>query len=274
MSVMVVSFHGGDASKPAPVNGLATFQLGGSLPGLRELRGFVVGPDGSLYVVNGYKDNSLILRFTAPSAGWPVSFVQDYATDHLKHPFDLAFGPDGHLYVSNQDSNDVTRYEGPADQHPGTYKGTFLSGFGAVRGLANDGTYWYVADEKGGPSQTGAVIAYDQSGSQAGSIAVADPVHLLYSGGYIYIGSGSANQVLAFQAGDFTATPATVVGTDLTPPIDGTAGLAIPGDGYLYVASRKGQQVLRYPLTPPTTAGNGSVFLDALPDQPEFIAVF
>ena len=52
-----------------------------------------------------------------------------------------------------------------------------------------------------------------------------------------------------------------------------TAGLAIPGDGYLYVASRKGQQVLRYPLTPPTTAANGSVFLDALPDQPEFIGM-
>jgi hypothetical protein len=60
-----------------------------------------------------------------------------------------------------------------------------------------------------------------------------------------------------------------------TPAIDGTAGLAIPGDGFLYVASRKGQQVLRYSLTsPPPAAGPGSVFLDALPDQPEFIGIF
>jgi hypothetical protein len=273
MAMMVISFHGGFASTPSTINTLATFQLGGPLPGLRELRGFIVGLDGHLYLVNGYKDNSLVLQFTSPAAGSPVTFLMNFVTDHLSHPFDLAFGPDGHLYVSNQDSNEVTRYEGPGDKHPGSYKGTFLSGFSVLRGLACDGNYWYIADEKGGTNKTGAVLGYDLTGKPAGSVAVADPVHLLSSGGYIYVGSGSGNQVLAFKGGDFTDAPTTVVGSALTPAINATAGLAIPGDGFLYVASRKGQQVLRYPLTPPTTATNGSVFLDALPDQPEFIGM-
>jgi hypothetical protein len=90
----------------------------------------------------------------------------------------------------------------------------------------------------------------------------------------VYVGSGSGNQVLAFRCGDFSDPPTTVVGTNLTPTIHATGGLAIPGDGYLYVASRKSQQILRYPLASPTTASDGSVFLDALPDEPEFIGMF
>jgi hypothetical protein len=271
MATMVVSFHGGDASNPAPINGLATPLLGGPLPPLRELRGFVVGPDGLLYVVNGYEGSSLVLQFSSPAAGWPVTCLGTFASEHLRHPFDLTFGPDGHLYVTNQDSNEVTRYEGPGNKNPGKFKDTFLSGFKALRGLACDGTHWYVADEKGGQPATGAVLGYDLFGQPVGSIAVEDPVHLLLSGSTLYIGSGSGNQVLASKAGDFTDPPVTVIGTAQTPAIDATAGLAIPGDGYLYVASRKGRQVLRYPLTTPTTAGDGFVFLDALPDQPEFI---
>ena len=54
-------------------------------------------------------------------------------TDHLSHPFDLDFGPDGHLYVSNQDSNEVARVQEPGNKTPGSYKGTFLSGFGGIR---------------------------------------------------------------------------------------------------------------------------------------------
>lgn len=274
MAILGVSYHGGDASKGGSVNTLGTFPYGGTLPSMRELRGFVVGPDGALYVVNGYKNSSLVLRFTGAGGGGPWSFAGDFATEHLKHPFDLEFGPDGHLYVSNQDSNEVTRYEGPSDKNPGKYKDAFLSGFGTLRGLACDGTYWYVADETGGSAGTGAVLAYDLTGKAVGSVAVDNPVHLLNSGGYIYVGSGSGNAVLAFQCGDFADAPVTVVGTGLTPPIQATAGLAIPGDGYIYVASRKGRQILRYPLTPPTTAADGSVFLDSLPDDPEFIGMF
>ena len=43
------------------------------------------------------------------------------------------------------------------------------------------------------------MLGYDLTGKPAGSVAVANPVHLLSSGGYIYVGSGSGNQVLAFK---------------------------------------------------------------------------
>jgi hypothetical protein len=149
MATWVITFHGGDASKSSAINTLVTVQLGGPLPAMRELRGFTVGPDGDLFVVNAYDQSSAILKFDKAST-LPVSFKSTFTTSKLDHPFDLLFGPDGDLYVSNQDSNAITVYEGTSGKNPGNYKSTFVSsGLNAVRGLACDGTYWYVADEQG-----------------------------------------------------------------------------------------------------------------------------
>lgn len=276
MATWVISFHGGAATGPGPINTLATVQLSGPLPSMRELRAFAVGPDGNLYVVNAYKGNSLILQF-GPAASLPAAYQTTFVdSKHLSHPFDLAFGPDGNLYVSNQDNHEINMFQGPGGTSPGAYIGHFVkSGIKTLRGIACDGTYWYAADEKGG-SGKGEVLIYDQKGNlQPQSIPVPDPVHLVYDGGrYLYIGCGSSNDVQVFDTTNLSSSPSSIFGNSgASPAIDATAGLALPGDGNIYVASRKGSQVLQYPLSSPTSAGTGSVFLDQLPDQPEFIGV-
>jgi hypothetical protein len=140
-----------------------------------------------------------------------------------------------------------------------------------VRGLARNGTYRYVADETSGSSRTGAVLAYDLTGEPTGSVPIADAVRLLVSAGYVYVGSGSDSQVLAFKGGAFTDPPVTVVGRGVKPSDRG------PGDpGRRPPLCRQ----LRGPASPalfpdgPTAAGGGCLFLDPLPDQPEVIGMF
>src|SRR5262245_15856615 len=109
MATWVISFHGGEAKGPSPINTLATVQLSGPLASMRELRAFAVGPDGNLYVVNAYKGNSLIFQFGS-AASLPAANQKMFVdAKHLSHPFDLVFGPDGNLYVSNQDNNEINK---------------------------------------------------------------------------------------------------------------------------------------------------------------------
>ena len=273
MGTWMISFHGGDSKGASPINTLASIQLGGSPPSLRELRAFTVGPDGNLYVVNAYKDNSMILQF-GPASSWPAPYLTTFVDSHLDHPFDIVFGPKGNLYVSNQDNNHVNMFEGPSGANPGHHLGDFAGGFNAVRGLAYDGTYVYIADEQGGASKTGAVCVYDSSGNSQNSIAAPDPIHLMYDGQrYLYIGCGSANDVQVFDTQNPSQPAQSIFSGGANPAIDGTSGIALPGDGNIYVASRKGQRILKYPLSTPTTAGAGSVFLGQLPDQPEFVGM-
>jgi hypothetical protein len=90
----------------------------------QELRGMAFGPDGCLYVCQAYKGASMVLQFTAPTSGNTWTFEQAYAlpsaSPGLLHPYDLAFGPDGNLYVSSQDTNVVTGFYGPESTGPGT----------------------------------------------------------------------------------------------------------------------------------------------------------
>ena len=85
---------------------------------LRELRGFEIGPDGLLYVANAAKKRSQILRFDgAVDRHGRHRFVDVFTEGRhhnsgLEHPFMVAFGPDGHLYVPSQDTRVVTRYFG------------------------------------------------------------------------------------------------------------------------------------------------------------------
>src|SRR6266436_3622742 len=89
---------------------------------LDELRSFTLGPAGHkhLYVVNANKKLSQVLRFDIPSqAGGKYTNGQAFASEHLHHPFNAVFGPDGNLYVSNQDAAKdgkikITEYEGPS----------------------------------------------------------------------------------------------------------------------------------------------------------------
>ncbi|HYJ12379.1 MAG TPA: hypothetical protein VEW66_02230, partial [Thermomicrobiales bacterium] len=127
----LISFHGGEGR--IGLNNLHAYDTAGtplgkvldtkSLPDevhLRELRGFVFDRHGDLYVSNAWQGGSHVLRFAGqPNDEGRHEFVDIFVDHHpgnpgLSHPFDVTFGPDGHLFVPSQDTNVVGRYFGPA----------------------------------------------------------------------------------------------------------------------------------------------------------------
>jgi hypothetical protein len=89
-----------------------------------ELRGMAFH-DGDLYVINGHKDANQILRFKG--SGTKYEFKNVFASrapgdgykgiNSIFHPFALTFQGKKHCYVSNQDTNIVTRMK--YGQHKG-----------------------------------------------------------------------------------------------------------------------------------------------------------
>jgi hypothetical protein len=289
---LTVSFHGGSSGH----KNLHTYPGGAKLlpegsgdPPLTkaELRGFTLGAGGDshLYVIDGYKDASQILQYAPSGTGYGSGKV--WATSHLHHPFDAAWGPGGYLYVSNQDPSSDKKIHITAFDSSGAYVGDFADGFIELRGIAWAGNTLWVADEKGGPKQTGALISYAYNSntkswpvSAGATIAVTDPVHVIYDGSrYIYIGSEKNNAVLAYDTTQPSKAPVAVVTSSSSAPIDATAGIAIATDGgtqYMFVCSRKGDAINQYQLNVssyPPSVSNASVFASKLGDNPEFAGV-
>ncbi len=306
-----VSFHGG--AEPNRLNHLHAYDTAGqplgkvltlddgkpNSPELRELRGFTYGPDGLLYVVNGYCLYSQILAFSGEQEDGRHAFrgvlVPGPAAGPtaMSHPFDLAFGPGGDLFVSifvsNQDTNVVSRYRGPLDPAgtPGDpvpptaladlsplLPGTFVpsakhgrDGLRAVRGLAlTPNGVLLVADR-----DADCIGKYDAaSGRLLGEITshlLKEPihVHLETDGRTLFIGSKGNNSVLVCDLADEHCTALVAQGAG---GLNGPAGLAVH-DRALYVCSRLTRQVLRFRLSDGTPTG--SPFIDGLSDEPEFI---
>ena len=268
---------------------------------LRELRGFAFGPDGDLYVANAYKDASQVLRFAGkPGDDGKHSFHEVYAQEHktnpgLAHPFDVAFGPDAHLYVPSQDTNIVGRYYGPhaTDGEPGTpmphpealqdadtkhlLPGTFIPpqkhaprGLRAVRGaIFGPDRDLYVADR-----DADSVKRYDgASGAfkrEYRHRLLTTPIHLTFRAhdGVLLAGSRDGNAVFAID-------PETGATTTLVEPGAGglraPAGMAFGPDGMLYLGSRETKQILRFDAN--TGKPDATPFIDGLQDFPEFIAL-
>jgi hypothetical protein len=322
-----VTFHGGEAperdrhgNRHSPEvrsrawNNIHVFALDGTPLGkaldtqtlpddldLRELRGFIFGPDGDLYVANAYKDASQVLRFAGkPGAGGKHPFLETYAEEHkanpgLAHPFDVAFGPDAHLYVPSQDTNIVARYYGPhaTDGKPGMpmphpaalqetdpkhlLPGTFIPsqkhatrGLRAVRGavFGADGDL-FVADR-----DADSVKRYDGGNGafkrEYRHQHLTTPVHLTFRAvdGALLVGSRDRNAVFAID-------PETGVMTTLIESGAGglraPAGMAFGPDSMLYVCSRETRQILRFDAH--SGKPDAAPFIDALKDFPEFIAL-
>ncbi|TMC19352.1 MAG: hypothetical protein E6J34_15440 [Chloroflexi bacterium] len=129
-----VSFSGESSKSSQPITNVYALSASGKTLSTtvldtsqtyQELRGMVFGPDGKLYVCQAQKSHSAILQFSATtsSGGYTRSFLGQYATPQsssgLVHPYQPAFGSDGNLYVTSQDTNVATAFLGPASSQPG-----------------------------------------------------------------------------------------------------------------------------------------------------------
>ncbi len=267
---------------------------------LRELRGFAIGPDGDLYVANAWKDASQVLRFGgALDADGRHPFREIFVERHhanpgLSHPFDVTFGPDGHLYVPSQDTNIVGRYYGPSATegtpgqpmpHPPALRdgvskhlwpGTFVpsashvrEGVRAVRRaiFGPDGDL-YVADR-----DADSIKRYDGA---TGALRrdyrhhhLSKPIHLAFrpGDGALLVGSRDRHAVFAI---DTESGAGSRLGAPGAGGLRSPGGIAFDHDGRLYVCSRQTRQILRFD---PAGTPDREPFIDGLKDAPEFIAL-
>jgi DNA-binding beta-propeller fold protein YncE len=223
-----------------------------------------------------------------------IFIAQHHANPGLDHPFAVAFGPDGHLFVPSQDTNVIGRYRGPAraDGTPGEpmpipkalagrdekklLPGTFVAserhaphGLRAVRGtiFGADGTLYAVDRD------ANSVKRYDgESGAFIREYThphLTSPIHLLPVGdGALLVGSRDANAIFRIDTASGDVQPLVKLGAG---GLHGPAGMAIGPDGKLYVCSRESKQILRFDAT--TGAPDPAPFIDKLPDFPEFIVL-
>jgi DNA-binding beta-propeller fold protein YncE len=307
-----ISFHGGD--EQVSLNNIHVYSTDGrklrkalnkkSLGAgvkLRELRGFVFGPDKNLYVVNAYFEYSEVLKFKgALNKDGHHDFAGVFVKRHadlnpgIDHPFNVAFDSNGDLYVSSQNTNLVARYHGPASKtgQPGTPMplpesldperdpppGTFVpsaklasNGLLDVRAaiFAPNNDFLYVADRAADcvriyEARTGRYLRNLVSRSDE----LDRPIHLLHSpdGRYLLIGSGGNDSILRH---DLRQNVTSIFVESKSGGLNGPAGMAFGDDGFLYVGSRNSKEILRYDAK--DGQPSSKPFIKDLADNPEFL---
>jgi DNA-binding beta-propeller fold protein YncE len=248
---LLVAFITDDAEGPGSVqryNGttgapLGTFVSGGRLRGPVSM---VFGPDGNLYVSS--IDNGEVQRYNGTTGAFlntvaTAPFGTDPTFGFALGPLGLAFGPDGNLYVSNDFTNDVQRYNGTT----GASLGTFVSaGLDVPTGLVfgPDGNL-YVSS-----FNTNVVQRYSgRTGASMGIFAISNelsgPEQLVFGpDGDLYVASFTSNSVERFKG--TTGEPMRTFVTPGSGGLNGPTGVAFGRDGNLYVSSNTSGEVLRY----------------------------
>ncbi|PSN15648.1 hypothetical protein C7293_06235 [filamentous cyanobacterium CCT1] len=199
------------------------------------------GPDANgdrlkdLYVTNGKTSGtSSVLRFDGTTGEFIDAFVSDDPateideTGGLIRPYELAFGPDGNLYVASFLSDQILRYNGKT----GAFIDVYSKGNGRSGGLNGPNGLLFV---------NGSLYVTTQ-----GSIATENPIT-----GDIFpsFDAGLPSQILRYDSLEADTTPAVFATPDPSPESFGFVsllGLEVgPIDGDLYVSDFAGD-ILRF----------------------------
>ena len=197
----------------------------------------IIGPDGLAYV--GDYTNDTIRRYN-PATGADLGVWIAAGTGGLDGPAGMQFGPDGHLYVASNFSDQILEFD-----TDGTFLGVFASGGGLDEPddltFGPDG-HLYVTS-----FHTDEVLKYNgRDGHPMGVFAsgpeMNQPSELVFGpGGKLYVTSVANDQVVRYNAdGTLDTIFATAGATGLNEP----RGAAFGPDGHLYVGGRN--RIVRY----------------------------
>jgi hypothetical protein len=282
----------GEGELKGPVNGTVPEAGAGLAP--HDLRGLTPLPGGGFLAMNAFSKDTRILRFGPKGADGLYPFVENFCVQGpgnpaMVHAYQMAIGPDGQVYVSNQDTNTVTRYVGvsqpnagtplsppPAMNHladlaPGVIVPNARSspeGIGEVRGISfgPDGLL-YVCD------RTGSRVSTHDTATGRRTRIVADashglkhPIQLAFTqdGRSMFITDNGCNSV--FQV-DLTSGSVSTLVKKGDGGLKAPSAVVVKGD-WLYVGSREGKQILRFRLK--DGKPDDKPFA-TLPDNPEFL---
>ena len=282
----------GEGQLKGPLNAPIPDGPAGLVP--HDLRGLTPLPDGGFLAMNAFSKDTRILRFGPKDANGQYPYTGDFTklgpgNPAMMHAYQMAIGPDGQVYVGNQDSNTVTRYVGVgqpdagkplsppvamshlADLPPGVIVPNAKSspeGIGEVRGIAfgPDGLL-YVCDRTGSR-----VSAYDTtSGRRVKVVADAShglkhPIQMAFTqdGTTMYVGDNGVDSIFKVELATGTVTTFVPKGAS---GLKAPSALVIKGDS-LFVGSREGKQVLKFRLK--DGKADDKPFA-TLPDNPEFL---
>jgi hypothetical protein len=272
-----VTFHGSKTNPNLPPNNICAYDASGNpLPEpvlqttgttlkLEELRGMAFGSDGSLYVANANKNESMVLHYssTASTAGvrTPVGngvFSSSSSSNPgLVHPYGLAFGPagtspvlpQGALLASSQDTDVVTALAG-ASGKPAPTAPAWANTNSPAGTLAPSAST--VGSGTGGLEGPRGVTVL-APGRVAGVMAPpnADPAD-----GILYVADATDNSVKAYDATTGQYYAKVLDGTKSADLIGRPVGLTIH-DEILYVTGERTNNVVGLDL------GSGNVHLVA-----------
>lgn len=267
---------------------------------LDELRG-ICRVGNLLYVANANRTQNSLLCYRGFETSYKLvgQFVSRDTCEGVLHPFDFTFDDAGHCYVSNQDTNVVTRLSvskdgstgmpaalAPALRSTGQFSaGTFVaSSVGDLCDLPTTpvappqgleyaekngrkhsvrGVKWTNGALYVVDQPAGRIKVYDCSGKLLGqSNQIESPTHLAVRDGSLYVSGGNEVQAakLPKLAGDLLFAP--VPGLK----IKNSGGMAFTGEGHFYVASRTENVIRKFDC-----CFRPMKFDCELTDNPEFV---
>jgi hypothetical protein len=265
------------------------------LGGLSAPYAMIVGPDGNFYVSS--RDGSAVYRYdpagnSLPAPGQSGATFVTPGSGGLSLARDIAFGPDGFLYVVSEGTSAVLRYDPTTGAFVNTFLASGAGGLSAPRGLAfrTDALgHVYVYVTSVGPDDTPApgtdsVLRFDfATGAPAGvsgtpgdavfiptaSGGLDNPSRIVFGpDGKAYVSStattavyATSNSVLRYDPD--TGAPAGVSGQPgdavfVSPgsgSLDGPEAMVFRPDGYLYVVGWRSNSVNRYQASNGAFAG-------------------
>jgi WD40 repeat protein len=195
-----------------------------------EVQGMDLGANNDLYVLIGSNSGNRILMYDPYSLTLLGTLVDTTQSASLDNPIGIGFGPDGNLYVADDENDRIAEFNGTT----GNYLGTFASGGGLVRPqhFVFSGGNLYVS-----AGSTPDIIEYNGTTGAYEQTFVSDSHGLTWASGLafgpdgdVYLAGNTSNTIDRFTAsGNFIST---ISGSGLASPTDITFG----PDGLLYVA--------------------------------------